>query len=354
MLSVDQLSRILDESELGIVVTELDGTICSITPAITRLTGYSSSELIGASARKFKSGQTPTSTYESLWSTIRSGRTWKGALLNRHKDGALFLDRQTITANISGPGNRACFVAVHRAADIEMELRLKLRQVGQQLELEHEEVEEAKTKIKTIVEMTSQQAEGVSHALVASLEARDPNTAGHGARTAFLMDLVGRELGLFDVFPQDEIRLGAILHDIGKIGIPDRILLKEGPLTDPEYEVIKTHAAIGFDILRHVGGHEEALRMVRHHHERLDGSGYPDGLRGEEIPDYVKAFSVCDCFDAMTSRRSYRNAMSADDAISFLTDDALGGRIDMSAVKVLKRLSTSGMLGAVREMALAA
>lgn len=354
LLSADQLARILEESDLGIVVTELDGTILTASPAIVKMTGYSMSELIGASPSKFKGGHTPSPVYAGLWSTIKSGQTWKGALLNRRKDGTFYLDRETITAGVSVRGNKPCFVAVHRAAEAEMDLRLKLQHAEKQLDLQLGEIEEAKSKMKMLVEMTSQQAEGVSHALVASLEARDPNTAGHGARTAVLMDLIGKELGLFERVPQEEIRLGAILHDIGKIGIPDGILLKDGPLTDSEYEIIKTHPAVGFEILSHVGGHEEALRIVRHHHERLDGSGYPDRLCADEIPDYVQAFSVCDCFDAMTSRRSYRNPISAEDAISYLTDDALCGRLHMSAVKALKKLFTSGMLGVVRELSLAA
>ena len=237
---------------------------------------------------------------------------------------------------------------------IELDLRLKIAKTEASLSDAIVEIDSAKTAIKTLVTLTSLQVESTANALIAAMEARDHYTAGHGKRTAIMMELLGAELGLFSRYSLEAIRTGAILHDIGKVSVPDSILLKQGSLTPPEYEVIKTHPAIGFDILSLALKQEEILRIVRHHHERLDGSGYPDGLRGHEIPDYVKAFSVCDCYDAMTSTRSYRRAMPSRDAISTLTDDALCGKLDMSSVKALKRLWKNGVMDDIQSMRAAA
>lgn len=352
-LSAEFLNRALDESGQGIVVTDHDGRILSVSPKILTLSGYTEKEIIGATPAIFKSGQTSPVVYQELWQTIRSGRAWSGAILNRRKNGTLFLDRESILRGVTSKG-AGCYVAFHRDAGIELELRLSLSRAEARMGEKVNEIENAKSTIQTLVTLTSQQAENISHALITALESRDPYTAGHGRRTSVMMELVGAELGLFNEFSRDAIRMGAILHDIGKIGIPDGILLKPGPLTDPELDAMKCHPGIGFDIVSLALKEEESLRIVRHHHERLDGSGYPDGLRAHEIPDYVRAFSVCDAFDAMTSTRSYRPAMSAEGALSLLTDEALAGRIDMSAVKVVKSLSRNGVLRDACEISAAA
>jgi len=353
-LPAEFLSRIVDEIDIGIIVTDLDGTIQTVSPKVFGLTGYSERDLIGSTPRTFRSGQTPDAAYRELWQTIRTGATWKGALLNRRKDGTMFLDRETIASTIGLKGNKACFVAIHRNADVELDLRLKVARAEATVGEKVGEIDNAKSTIKTLVTLTSQQTENTAHALISALEARDPYTAGHGRRVAMMMELVCDELGLFVTYSRQAIRVGAILHDIGKVGIPDSILLKQGKLTDAEYEVMKTHPAVGFDILSHAAKFEETLRIVRHHHERLDGTGYPDGLRGHEVPDYVKAMFVCDSFDAMTSTRPYRPATSAEDAISILTDEALGGRIDMSPVKALKKLWHNGVLSDIVKLPVAA
>lgn len=345
--------RALDACEFGVVVTDLDGTILTVNETVLALTGYDERELVGASPRSFRSGHTSQLVYEGLWQTIRTGRTWKGALLNRRKDGTLFLDRETILSEVL-PSGRACFVAIHQNSSAELDLRLKVAKAEASLNDALGKIDQAKNAIRSLVDQTNSQFGSTATALNAAVEARDPYTAGHGLRTSLIMELVGANLDLSSRYSMDAIRIGATLHDIGKVGVPDAILWKRGPLTPAEYEVVKTHPAIGFDILKPVYLQEEVLRIVRSHHERLDGSGYPDGLKSHAIPDYVKAFSVCDCYDAMTSTRGYRRAMAADEAISILTDEALIGRLDMSAVKALRRLHDGGALRdiqSIREVA---
>ena len=146
------------------------------------------------------------------------------------------------------------------------------------------------------------------------VEAKDSSTREHLERThdyARALSRVvnpGQEAGA-------ELSYGFLLHDVGKVGIPESILCKPGPLTDEEYEVMKTHPLIGVQIVAPIKFLGNAVEVIRCHHERWDGKGYPDGLAGEGIPVGARIFSVCDTFDAMTSDRPYRRALSFDYAV---------------------------------------
>ena len=139
-------------------------------------------------------------------------------------------------------------------------------------------------------------------------EAKDPYTRGHSDRVSEFSVLIGKKLGL----PEEQLkilRIGGLFHDIGKIGIPDNILQKESKLTDDEYSEIKNHPSIGVHILGSAEIFKDIIPIVKHHHERYDGRGYPSGLKGEEIPYIARIAAVADTFDAMTSKRSYRDAL---------------------------------------------
>jgi len=147
-------------------------------------------------------------------------------------------------------------------------------------------------------------------ALAMALDARDPYTSGHSERVSALSVAIGRQMHL-DERPLEVLRLGALLHDIGKIGISDNLLRKPAPLTPDEYEVIKSHTTVGSRILRNVRFLEAHLPIVELHHERPDGRGYPNGLKGDEIPVLARIVHVADAYDAMTSARAYRPALPA-------------------------------------------
>jgi len=135
------------------------------------------------------------------------------------------------------------------------------------------------------------------------------------------------------------------LHDIGKIGVRDSILNKPGPLSMDEYEIVKKHPSIGDSIVSELGLSPEERSIIRHHHERWDGAGYPDGLSGEQIPLLARILSVADAFDAMTSKRAYRNAMSLDQALAELFKNR-GKQFDPLALdaflEVVKKTSPNG------------
>lgn len=151
-------------------------------------------------------------------------------------------------------------------------------------------------------------------ALVALLDRRDVETENHSLRVVEYTLLIARKLG-FRGRSLRPIKWGALLHDIGKIGIEDRILHKPEKLTPEEWEIMKTHPIIGYEALKHIKFLTDALPIVRHHHERYDGKGYPDGLKGNEIPIGARIFAIADAFDAMTSDRPYRKAMSVEKAL---------------------------------------
>jgi HD-GYP domain-containing protein (c-di-GMP phosphodiesterase class II) len=160
--------------------------------------------------------------------------------------------------------------------------------------------------------------------ITAVLEARDPYTAGHSQRVAEYSHAIAIEMGL-TMAQANEILIAAKLHDVGKIGVPDSVLRKAGPLTAEEFALVKRHPQIGRRMLEKVAGFEPLLAVVELHHENVDGSGYPYGLRGDQIPVDARIVHVADAFDAMTSDRAYRESLTV--ARSVLEIERNSGRM---------------------------
>ena len=175
------------------------------------------------------------------------------------------------------------------------------------------------------------------------IEARDPYTEGHCERLAEYATALGRKLEL-EQADIDALYRGAFLHDVGKIAIPDRIMLKKGKLTRKEYELMKRHPVIGDELCATVRSLERVRPIVRHHHERLDGRGYPDGLAGADIPVLAQIVSVVDVFDALTTDRPYRKALPTVTAYKMLIDDAKRGWWHASLVEAFVELHQSRSL----------
>jgi putative two-component system response regulator len=160
-------------------------------------------------------------------------------------------------------------------------------------------------------------AEQMVFSIARTVEARDQETGDHCGRLAQMSVRLGERLGLEDD-QLTALRRGAFLHDLGKVGIPDAILLKPGPLTVDEWDVMKRHVEIGVEICSPLRSLRPVLPLIRHHHERYDGSGYPDGLAGGKIPLIARVFQVVDVYDALRFDRCYRKALSKDEAIGIM------------------------------------
>ncbi len=154
-------------------------------------------------------------------------------------------------------------------------------------------------------------------ALCQAVETKDLYTRGHSDRVSRGSVMIAREIGMRGE-RVEAIRYAGMLHDVGKLGVPTRVLQKTGKLTEEEYAAIQLHPMRGLDIVREIGFLDEALAGIMHHHERIDGRGYPMGLAGDEIPEFARILAVADAFDSMTSTRSYRGARPIDEAIAEL------------------------------------
>src|SRR5262249_25283200 len=167
-------------------------------------------------------------------------------------------------------------------------------------------------------------------ALCQAVESKDFYTRGHSERVSRGAGMIAREIGM-RTDRAEAVRFAGMLHDVGKLGVPTKVLQKEGRLTEEEYAAIQLHPMRGLEIVRDIGFLTEALTGIMHHHERMDGRGYPMGFAGDEIPEFARIIAVVDAFDSMTSSRAYRTATSVPDAIAELRKGA-GRQFDPNLV----------------------
>jgi putative two-component system response regulator len=189
-----------------------------------------------------------------------------------------------------------------------------------------------------------ERAEAVLFALARSIEGKDPYTEGHCERLAEYSALLGEQLGL----PPEQVtalRRSGVVHDIGKVAVPDAILLKPGPLTPEEWAVMREHPVVGERICAPLKSFRLVLPVIRHHHEKMDGSGYPDGLRGEAIPLTARVLQIVDVFDALTTARPYKAALSAQEALQTMEEEVKKGWWDKNVLDEFRSLVDNGHAG---------
>ena len=201
---------------------------------------------------------------------------------------------------------------------------------------------ELRARIKNLLRLREslaelENAEQVIFSLAKAVEAKDKYTENHCNRLANLAETLGEFLGLGE---NDRLilRRGGILHDIGKIAISDQILLKPGRLSSQEFDVIKKHPVIGVEICSPLKTLRPVLPVIRHHHERFNGSGYPDGLAGENIPLHARIVGLVDCYDSLTTHRPYRPALSPEEALAICEEETKRGLWDPELFEALTAL----------------
>ena len=180
-------------------------------------------------------------------------------------------------------------------------------------------------------------AENVLFALALSIEAKDPYTEGHCDRLSESSEALAKRLSL----TEEELialRRGGVVHDIGKVAVPDQILLKPGPLTPEERKVMQQHTVVGAGICSPLKSFRTVLPIIRHHHEKIDGSGYPDGLKGDTIPLTARILQIVDIYDALTTDRPYRKAMTPDRAFALMREEVKRGWWDGALLDELETM----------------
>lgn len=308
----------LNAAANAIVITDETGTITWANPAFTTLTGYSSAEAIGRNPRDLvKSGQHPRVFYQQMWDTILAGEVWQGEMINRRKDGSLYFEEMTITPIRGQDVTAYKFVAIKQDISQRIQAEDALQKSSDELTLAYDST-----------------LQGWSNAL----ELREHETAGHSQRVVEMTLNLARRFGLKE---EDLIHLqrGALLHDIGKMGIPDSILLKPEPLSIEEWTIMKKHPVYAYQLLSKIPYLEPAMDIPHYHHEKWDGSGYPCGLRGEEIPIAARIFAIIDVWDALSYDRPYRKAWTEETVIQYLKEQS-GVHFDPRVVEAfLPRIS---------------
>lgn len=305
-----EISLLFEEIELyrdvfhstvdGVMITDLETHILDVNPAFERITDFSRQEAIGQKPSLLKSRHSTPELYREMWDQILNEGAWQGELINTRKNGEEWDAFLSITTVKDEEGQPVAYVGITRDITATKNLRRELQSYTMRLENSYDATIEA---------------------LSAALDARDRETEGHSRRVTEYTLATARALGLSGEALED-IRRGALLHDVGKIGISDTILLKPGELSEAEWREMRKHPTIGHNMLRGIRFLESALPIVLHHHERYDGTGYPEELSGGEIPLAARIFAVADAYDAMTSDRPYQAAMSHEEAVAELKRNA--------------------------------
>ena len=321
------LHSAIEQSVSPIIITNRKGIINYINPAFCALTGYSTEELIGATPALLKSGIHPKSFYKDLWSSILTGSSWQSEICNKKKNGELHWEYQCISPIKDDSGKITGFLGIRlddtKRKEYEAELKLltenleksnkNLGNYSKAIEIANTQLQDFSTQLKSRYEELKESHLETLNRLVKAAEFKDEDTGEHIIRMSQYSSIIAKKLG----YSEDEtnnILCAAPMHDIGKVGIPDNVMHKVGKLDPHEFELIKEHPVIGAKIL--ANSHSPLVKLAEvialSHHEKWDGSGYPFGLTGRAIPQAGQIVAMADCFDALTSRRPYKDPYPID------------------------------------------
>jgi PAS domain S-box-containing protein/putative nucleotidyltransferase with HDIG domain len=280
-----------DQAAVGICHVAPDGHFLRVNEGACRILGYDEAEVLKLSVAQIAAAPDQPDEAESLDAVLRGAlRNYTKKTRYRRRDGCLIWARVTVSLLRDQAGEPVHFIYI--IEDITREQAAAERE-------------------QAVLQKLEKSLHGAISLLARTQEQADPYTAGHQQRVAELAVAIGRRMRLAEA-DLDDLMLGAKIHDIGKINVPAQLLTKPGAITGAEFELIKTHCEAGYDILRKSEMPLTIADIVRHHHERWDGSGYPDGLKGTEISLLCRIVSVADTVEAVTSHRPYRPARGLD------------------------------------------
>ncbi len=291
---LEQYKRIVDESDI-ISKTDPKGKITYVNKKFEQTSGYTKEELIGKHHNIVRHEDMPSSAFRDLWKTVKNKQVWRGEVKNRHKDGSFYIVDSTVMPIFDVHGEIKEYISVRH--DV------------------------------TNIHKLNEEIEGAQKEVIFTLgsigESRSRETGNHVRRVAEYSYLFAKIFGL-DEKEAKLLKDASPMHDIGKVAIPDSILNKPGKLTIEEFEVMKSHAKIGYEMLNHSDRPlmKAAATIALEHHERWDGNGYPNHLEGEDIHIYGRITALADVFDALGSQRCYKDAWELDRILDYLKEES--------------------------------
>lgn len=317
----------------GIVITDPDLKVLYVNPAYERRSGFSARDWIGRRPNFVASGRTPREVYDDMWHSLHTQGAWLGHVINRHREDGDWISSLAITKILDRRGRLVGYLAISRDVTAD--------------------VLTGRETLPAALEGAFTQ-EALAYALAAAAEMHQRGTRAHLERMREFTRLLVRAAS--EAYPElaspvlsGTIVQASVLHDVGKIAVPTPVLAKPGPLTAEEFELVKTHTVAGFELLQSPSLRDDrvpsashflkvAANIARSHHERWDGTGYPDGLAGEEIPLEARIVSIADVYDALRSERPYKSGWSHRHTVEKILADA-GRAYDPALTEVFGRIA---------------
>ena len=302
--------------------TDLKGNITYASEAFCKMSGYTKDELINQPHNMIRHNDMAKSDFKNLWDTIKSGKTWHGEVKNRKKNGEFYWVRSTIELDYDKKGRHIGYYAVRHVITAQKkveELKAKLESVNCDLE---DKVNNRTKEILLLNNEIKETQKEVVFTMGAIGESRSKETGNHVKRVAQYSKILALHYGI-DEENAEMLKQASPMHDIGKVGIPDSILNKPARFTQEEREIMNTHAQLGYDMLKH--SNRDLLKLASivayEHHEKWDGTGYPNQLKGEEINIYGRITALADVFDALGSDRVYKKAWNDEKIFKFFKEE---------------------------------
>jgi len=294
--------------------TDLHGTITYANKAFCDISGYTLEELVGKPHNIVRHPDMPKEAFSKMWYDLKTKKHWRGEVKNKKKDGGFYWVEAIIEAEYDHNGNYIGYHAVRQDITSKKEvetLQKDMEKLNEHLEAQNDE------KIIEVIELTKD-IRDTQKEIIFTMgtigEIRSKETGNHVKRVAEYTKLLALYSGMHE-FDAEVLKQASPMHDIGKVGIPDAILNKPGRLTKDEMEVMKTHAQLGFNMLKHSDKKllGVAALIAHQHHEKFDGTGYPHGLKGKNISIEGRITAIADVFDALGSERAYKKAWKDED-----------------------------------------